>query len=811
MTTKRGLTATVTILFFLSLTLAGQSNKVTLKASQTKYNEESQTLVASGNVVFSYGEVELHSDKLYFNKSNQTVWSIGNITLKRGEDSFNPTYFYYDLINNHLVYNDINISVEAPDAKGPFFLKADSIEDDGDIKIGKNGIFTSCELDHPHYYIWAQKFKYEPEKRITAYNVFFYNPILFIPFGLWTPIYIYDIGERNTIWNFPAIGEKKTPGWGWFVQNTIDYNNINGKDSSIFVDWFENKGWGLGIQHQYRLGKQQPGTLYYYTLTEQDTGQTNLIRKVEQTFQPTDPLTLRLHYSDIDAERINSSGRVETISKGLNIDYDKIGPKTAASINESQNFRSNTKSLNANLSYKMNSEQRLNANYSRSDRYETNYSSQTAKLTHNKKLRSDALLTNQFNYLNTNTGNDTLPADQELEYYLTLKNELGGNFSYTLSIDHFFDLDQDNVTTDSDGVGNNFFFKQPEIKIDHTHEKFGVNFNETYTIARYQEVKFDSSTGKQRIYPEDNEFEAIPNTYIFNQSIKKSWKPSQLDTTFTMKTNYDQYVFKVPGNSLSDSDAMYTTTFELNQETTYFNFLEQTTSYKTTGSPDDNNSPFYKFDSLSTKRNHVTEGLRFYLFSPTKYYWNNEAGYNWVTQKWDDYDTTIGINPNSKFRWIIRTGSKINPIESQKESRFDPLTSQLSFSPTKNISIDHNISLDLNDYVYENLTTIHSSTTRFKFELGQDKDYLWLFNILFTYNTRNQDGIFDINRYEMQTIELVKLEHRRTLTLSYRKSNDEIRFKYKVNIYPSDTLGFKKNRDVWKIEGVLDDSNQERF
>ena len=65
------------------------------------------------------------------------------------------------------------------------------------------------------------------------YNVTFYNKLLFIPIVFWSPIYKYHLGKRKTIWNFPTIGKKERDGWGWFIQNTIDYKYENNQESSI--------------------------------------------------------------------------------------------------------------------------------------------------------------------------------------------------------------------------------------------------------------------------------------------------------------------------------------------------------------------------------------------------------------------------------------------------------------------------------------------------------------------------------------------------------------------------------------------------
>ena len=40
---------------------------------------------------------------------------------------------------------------------------------------------------------------------------------------------------------------------------------------------------------------------------------------------------------------------------------------------------------------------------------------------------------------------------------------------------------------------------------------------------------------------------------------------------------------------------------------------------------------------------------------------------------------------------------------------------------------------------------------------------------------------------------------------------EEIQFKLTINAFPSDPIGFKKTKEIWKLEGVLDDTSEERL
>ena len=183
-------------------------NKVRLTAGHVYAEEDTKILIASSNVKLEYGDVKIFAPRIHLDTYSNYIWGTGNIRVHRGEDVFNSSYIFFDMNKNIVKLENIDIAVQPPDSKELLFVKANQIEDTGEVKKGKSGIFTSCELETPHYSIWSQNFEYYPDQRIIGYNNFVYTPILFIPMYLWTPVYVYELGERKIVWNFPSIGKK---------------------------------------------------------------------------------------------------------------------------------------------------------------------------------------------------------------------------------------------------------------------------------------------------------------------------------------------------------------------------------------------------------------------------------------------------------------------------------------------------------------------------------------------------------------------------------------------------------------------------
>ena len=139
-----------------------------------------------------------------------------------------------------------------PELKGNLYVRATELTDTPDYQYGKWGRITTCPFpDHPHHYIKAWRFRYYEDKAVYMFGAWYYNKMLFPPFSLIPipiplieflpiPFYRYSIGKRRVVWNFPVISNKQnSTGWGWIIQNTIDYDMYKGKESSIYLDWHQ--------------------------------------------------------------------------------------------------------------------------------------------------------------------------------------------------------------------------------------------------------------------------------------------------------------------------------------------------------------------------------------------------------------------------------------------------------------------------------------------------------------------------------------------------------------------------------------------
>lgn len=232
-------------------------------------------------------------DSLIFGVDNQKVYLFGEASVKYIDKELNAAYIEYDMNSNIVfakgmpdstgeitgrpIFKDGELSFEAQTLRYNFktrkgYIEAVKTEQEGgylhssitkqdqfgNINI-KNGKYTTCDLDHPHFYVALTKAKSIPGDKIVsgpAYIVFEDIPIpIGIPFGFFP----------NTKSNTPGIilpqyGEENRRGFylrnGGYYFAINDYLNITASG-----DIYTNGTWGVGIRSDYRVRYRYNGNV----------------------------------------------------------------------------------------------------------------------------------------------------------------------------------------------------------------------------------------------------------------------------------------------------------------------------------------------------------------------------------------------------------------------------------------------------------------------------------------------------------------------------------------------------------------------
>lgn len=834
-----------TLLIFSLLTsilfAEGLSNdEVELYSNSLQFKQNNRLVVASSNVHLHLGDIVIETDRLMMDVDQKIAWGTGNIVIKRGEDEFRSNYFLLNIDQRTVVLKDISLRITPHENKGDLFFRAKSLIDTGDIKYGKGGRVTSCDHpDHPHHFLWAYKFEYIPQKRIILYGGILYNEFNFFPFNYLPPIplvevyplpyYFYELGKRKIVWNFPVLGKKDRLGWGYFMQNSIDYKHANRKDSSLLVDYYEYRGWGFGIRHYYEF-KKNDGMVYLYNFDfdELATEQGQLVRtgkkqhnrkvKLENTYHATEffDITTKFEDEDVD-ERINSSGKSNKEYKELELDYDKLGDQYKLKTKENININNSTRQFYLTFDRKFNDEKRYGANLSDFYYYSSGRVKSDYKFYYNLYLPENWRVNNDIKFTREDYTNpsDRLAADQLLKTQTTISKQLNPRLKLDINIEQMVDIDENEYRLDSESNRNDFLYKHPEINLNYNNSNFyNTSLRQKVMIARYQEARYDRQTKTRRIYPTNSDMAIEPNVYYYQGNLNKNFTNDKHKINFNIGTGYEQYIFKIPEKNIFEGDAIYGFDFNSSLSKDSFNHIITRTSYSSKYAPIENNSPFYSIGKNVQEQNTISQSIDFYIDSPDKYKWGNKTGYTWIQERYTDYYTNIHIKPNSLFQLDMHTGKNLSPkTDYERENRYHPFQLSTVITPSENISFTYDISIDTTKWIDKNITEVRSSFFKIKTSLGKNKDYQWEIETIYRYKTEadlDKTNI-EIDKYEMETINIVKKEHKRSLIVGYNKQLDELQFKYRLDAFPDDALELQKRKDIWKVEGRFNEQAIERL
>jgi hypothetical protein len=791
------------ILFFFLCIFSfafGEEKSYRLKADHVYYSEGHQKMTASSNVLLMVDGMTVSAPKLVFDTVNKVASGTGNIVLTRSGESVYAQGIVMNLSTPSVTLKETHGVFSIAESKQNLFIKADALTYEKTYQHGLGGNLTSCELSPPHYHIHAESFEYYPDQRILGHDVILHYPIFFLPVQLWTPLYDFELGKRRIIWNFPTIGQKTTPGWGWFMQNTIDYDQVNGKSSSVFVDFFQNKGIGLGATHQYSLHDRDYGNVYGYFLKEQDTGFLNYRFGGRQEFAGIRDWQFSVGFDRMDAERINANGRVRRDTRDFSALYDDLGDRAEFKLTDSNDYNQSIRLLNWGFNRSFNKEKQYSINFSQIDNGFLNNRTIQAQAEHLWRFSHKNILTTSLKYSSRDSVGDTHPSDERLQATTTYVQDISPELKAKVVIDHLFDLDGRRVTTDITSGGNNFFYKQPEVTLTYLNPNIDLwNVSSTVIMARYQEVIYDRKLSLLKTFPSDSEWGAGPNTFIFKNTVSRSFDQIFGNGVFRIQAGYDQFLFETPRHSLFDGDALYKLSF-LPSYTMNTGFLRTTSSYRRIFIPSEGNSPFFTaFKEDRINEHALYQSFTFYYLDESRYAWDHSLGYDFERDQWTPYTMRVLLRPIHALRLSMLGGFDLN------QSTLQPLNVIVDVAPSSNVGFSLNHTQDLNEGF------IRQSNIIVKCGFGDDALYAWQFETLLTYDVRGRSHSFDLFKYDIQTFSLIKNEHCRKIKISYNRIFNEFQILFTINAFPNESIGFKKTPNAVQFEGFLNGQSQERF
>lgn len=285
--------------------------------------------------------------------------NIGDPVFKEGKDEYKSKKMSYNFKSKKGYITDVY--TEQQDG---FLTSKESKKGADNEMYLKHGTYTTCDAEHPHFYIALSRAKAHPGKDVffgPAWLVVEDVPLpLAIPFGFFPFSKSYSSGLI-----MPTYGDESTR--GFYLRDGGYYFAINDNmDLKLTGEIYTKGSWGIGGQTTYKKRYKYSGNFYFnYQVTKE--GEKNMPDFMEtknfkvQWSHRTDPksspnssFSASVNFATQSYEKNNltslynpqsysQSTRTSSVSYSHN--FTKIGLSMSSSFNISQNMRDSTIAL----------------------------------------------------------------------------------------------------------------------------------------------------------------------------------------------------------------------------------------------------------------------------------------------------------------------------------------------------------------------------------------------------------------------------------------------------------------------------------
>jgi lipopolysaccharide assembly outer membrane protein LptD (OstA) len=231
---------------------AEMDTSVIYHGNQAHYSITNDNMYIYPSTDMTYGEIKLKADTMKIDWKTNILYAMpgksGDLPefIQGNDDPVYGRLFEYNLDTQRGRITRGKTSIKEGYYQGQTVLKTE----DEPLYV-EHGIFSTCELEHPHFCIEAKQMKVIPGDRVFAQDLTLKVmdiPLLYIP-SLFVSI---EEGKRRSGWVIP--GFKQSVSYGWGLTDAGYYWAPNDYyDARLLVDFYDNLGIKLKFRQRYAL------------------------------------------------------------------------------------------------------------------------------------------------------------------------------------------------------------------------------------------------------------------------------------------------------------------------------------------------------------------------------------------------------------------------------------------------------------------------------------------------------------------------------------------------------------------------------
>ena len=322
-----------------------------------------------GNAKVNYEDMNLESDQIYMNLDSSLVYANGttdSLGVVKGAPVFKmgrDTYENDSMAFNFKTKKGLISGVYTAQEDGFLTSELSKRGADGELFL-QHGRYTTCDQDHPDFYLALSRAKVRPGKNVVfgpAYLVVADVPLPFaIPYGFFPFTKSYSSG-----FIMPTYGDEMTR--GFYLRDGGYYFAISDKmDLKLLGEIYTKGSWGLSAASNYRKRYKYSGSFFmsYQSTVTGDKNmpdyQKNTSFKLTWTHtqdpkaNPFSTLTASVNFATSNYESNNLTSlynpqslaqTTRTSSVSWSTKFSSLGMSLSSSFSVNQNMRDSTISL----------------------------------------------------------------------------------------------------------------------------------------------------------------------------------------------------------------------------------------------------------------------------------------------------------------------------------------------------------------------------------------------------------------------------------------------------------------------------------
>ena len=283
---------------------------------------------------------------------------IGKPVFKQGNDEYVSEKMDYNFKTRKGFIT--NVTTEMDDGQGKGFIRSEeSKKGDNDEVYLRKGTYTTCDEEHPHFYIRMSRAKVHTGKSVfsgPAWLVVEDVPLpIIVPFAFFPLTSKYSSG-----FIMPSYGDESTR--GFYLRDGGYYFAINDNiDAKLTGEIFTKGSWAVALQTTYRKRYKYSGNFYFnYQVTkdgEKNMPDYNVVKnfklqwshRQDSKASPNSSFMASVNFTTQSYEKNNLSSlynptsysqSTRTSSVSYSRTFDKIGLTLSSSFNIAQNMQS---------------------------------------------------------------------------------------------------------------------------------------------------------------------------------------------------------------------------------------------------------------------------------------------------------------------------------------------------------------------------------------------------------------------------------------------------------------------------------------